>query len=144
MASVASQLIEEVTALAQRDSLEDAREICAVGTYFANNLRTYHKTRVSIFSKNLSATFLILKRIQRDIIVNVELFMYNTYYFCQNLIKFELFLQIFEKPLNIKFNENASRGNRVFPCGQRDRQTVGLTIRCDEADSPLRNFAKAP
>ena len=38
MASVASQLIEEVTAHAQRDSLEDAREICANGTYFLNNL----------------------------------------------------------------------------------------------------------
>jgi len=39
MASVASQLIEEVTAHAQRDSLKDAREICADGTYFRNNLR---------------------------------------------------------------------------------------------------------
>jgi len=40
MASVTSQLIEEVTAHAQSDSLEDAREICADGTYFPNNLRT--------------------------------------------------------------------------------------------------------
>jgi len=40
MASVASQLIEEVTAHAQSDSLEDARETCADGTYFPNNLRT--------------------------------------------------------------------------------------------------------
>ena len=40
MASVASQLIEEVTAHAQSDSLEDAREICADGTYFPNYLRT--------------------------------------------------------------------------------------------------------
>ena len=40
MASVASQLIEEVTAHAQSDSLEDAREICADGTYFPKNLRT--------------------------------------------------------------------------------------------------------
>ena len=38
MASVA--VIEEVTAHAQSDSLEDAREICADGTYFPNNLRT--------------------------------------------------------------------------------------------------------
>jgi hypothetical protein len=43
MASVASQLIEEVTAHAQRDSLTDAREICADGTYFPNNLRTFRK-----------------------------------------------------------------------------------------------------
>jgi hypothetical protein len=41
MASVASQLIEEVTAHAQSDSLEDAREICADGTYFPNNLVHY-------------------------------------------------------------------------------------------------------
>ena len=41
MASVASQLIEEVTTHVQRDSFEDAREICADGTYFLNNLRIY-------------------------------------------------------------------------------------------------------
>ena len=41
MASVASQLIEEVTAHAQSDSLEDVREICADGTYFPNNLRIF-------------------------------------------------------------------------------------------------------
>jgi len=40
MTSVASQLIQEVTAHAQSDSLEDAREICSDGTYFPNNLRT--------------------------------------------------------------------------------------------------------
>jgi len=44
MESVASQLIQEVTAHAQSDSLEDAREICADGTYFPNNLRTYNIT----------------------------------------------------------------------------------------------------
>jgi len=38
--AVASQLIEEVTAHEHGDSLEDAREICADGTYFPNNLRT--------------------------------------------------------------------------------------------------------
>ena len=42
MASVASQLIEEVTAHAQSAILEDAREICADGTYFPNNLRIFH------------------------------------------------------------------------------------------------------
>jgi len=41
MASVASQLIEKVTAHAQSDSLEDAREICADSTYFPNNLRIW-------------------------------------------------------------------------------------------------------
>jgi len=41
MASMASQLTEEVTAHAQSDSLEEAREICADGTYFPNNLRIF-------------------------------------------------------------------------------------------------------
>jgi len=41
MASVASQLIQEVTAHAQSDSLENAREISADGTCFPNNIRTY-------------------------------------------------------------------------------------------------------
>jgi len=41
MASVASQLMEEVTAHAQSDSLEDARERCADGTYFPNKLVYY-------------------------------------------------------------------------------------------------------
>jgi len=40
MASVASQLIEEVTAHAQSDSLEVARERCTDGTYFPNSLHT--------------------------------------------------------------------------------------------------------
>jgi hypothetical protein len=40
MVSVASRLIEKVTAHAQMDSLEDVREICADGTYFPSNLPT--------------------------------------------------------------------------------------------------------
>ena len=44
MASVASQLIQEVTAHVQRDSIKDAREIWADGTYFLNNLRILHIT----------------------------------------------------------------------------------------------------
>ena len=41
MASVASQLIEAVTAHAQSDSIDDVREICADCTYFPNNLSIY-------------------------------------------------------------------------------------------------------
>jgi len=55
MASVTSQLIEEVTAHAQRDSLEDVQEICADGTYFPNNLRridTYLKQKRIYFTRS--------------------------------------------------------------------------------------------
>ena len=41
MASVACHWIERVTAHAQRDSLDDARGICANGTYFLNISRTF-------------------------------------------------------------------------------------------------------
>ena len=47
MASAASQLIEEVTAHAQSDGLEDARGICADSTYFPNNLRNMIHNGVS-------------------------------------------------------------------------------------------------
>ena len=49
MGSVASQLIQEVTAQAQSDSLEDAREICADGTNFPNNLRITMHVKFSFF-----------------------------------------------------------------------------------------------
>jgi len=49
MASVASQLIEKVTAHAQSGSLEDGREICADGTYFPNNLHnSYSPFKLSL------------------------------------------------------------------------------------------------
>ena len=55
MASVASQLIEEVTEHAQSDSLEDAREICADGTYFPINLRTWKATILALLTVRNSA-----------------------------------------------------------------------------------------
>jgi len=56
MASMTSQLIEEVTAHAQSDSLEDAREICAEGTYFPNNLRI-----IIDVTMNFQYSFIIIK-----------------------------------------------------------------------------------
>jgi len=60
MAVVASQLIDEATAHAQSDRLEDAREICADSTYFQNNLRkifsnlyVYHLTCSECAKRNV-------------------------------------------------------------------------------------------
>ena len=50
MVSVASQLIEEITAHAQSDSLEAARETCAEGTYFPNNLHIYIKMQCCCYT----------------------------------------------------------------------------------------------
>jgi len=61
MASVASQLIEKVTAHAQSDSLDDAREICADGTYFPNNLHSSkHKAVEFVKCRELSVYILIV------------------------------------------------------------------------------------
>jgi len=48
MASVVSELIEEVAAHAQSDNLEDASEICTDGTYFRNNLRIRIMKRIVV------------------------------------------------------------------------------------------------
>ena len=73
---------------------------------------------------------LIVRSIQRDIIINV--FGYS----CKVpviligiLTKIELSRQIVEKYKNVKFHENSSNGSRVFPCGQADRRTDGRTDR---------------
>ena len=65
MASVASQLIEEVTAHAQSDSPEDVREICADSTYFPNNLRTWIILRSKMFtdSKEYRHYFITIRNI---------------------------------------------------------------------------------
>ena len=66
MASVASQLIEEVTAHAQCDSLEDAREICADGTYFPKNLRKRNTQSILIQQEHKLSRFTPTSGVHRD------------------------------------------------------------------------------
>jgi hypothetical protein len=73
----------------------------------------------------LSETFLILRRIQRDIIINVLGFTLSTIYSCLVLIILELYRQIFEKYSKTNFRENYSSGNRVVPSGQTDIKPTG-------------------
>ena len=68
MASLDSQLIEEVTAHAHSDSLEDARKICADGTYFPNNLHIYSTSTVLCIN-DCKLCFLLLFRVILDILV---------------------------------------------------------------------------
>jgi hypothetical protein len=101
---------------------------------------TEHKICVLIFSTNLSKTFLILRRIQRDIIINVYSYLRKVPII---LIKFQSKMkfsqQIFEKQTNIKFNENPSSGSQVVACGQTDRQTDRQTdIQTDRQTDRLK------
>jgi hypothetical protein len=83
-----------------------------------------HKTFVSIFTtKYLSGTFLILRKIHRDIIINVLGIHIKYRLFLSDLLKLEYYQQNFEVYSNIKFHENPFSGNGVVPCRRRDRQT---------------------
>ena len=99
---------------------------------------------VLIFSTNSSETFLILRKIQRDIAINVH----NTFS-CK--IGYPLFLSgfnetwifstdFFKKSANIKFHENSSSGSRVVPCGPADRRETHVT----KLTFPFRDFANWP
>jgi len=59
MASVASELTEKVTAHAQSDSVEDAREICADCSYFLNNPRIIYRKSTAIDGISYSSMFIL-------------------------------------------------------------------------------------
>jgi len=78
-------------------------------------------------------TFVIL-RIQWDIIINIHRYTSRVHYYCQILVKREVFRQIFEKSTNIKCYEIPSSGSRDIPFGRAWRI---LTV-------AFRSSAKAP
>ena len=81
--------------------------------------------RVFWFSLQISfKTFLILRRNQRDIVINVKTSLCQVpVIFCWILVKLELSRQIFEKVSNVKLHKNPSSGSRVVSCGRTDRRT---------------------
>jgi len=99
---------------------------------------TEHKMCVLISSTNLSETFLVLRRNDRDMIKSVLVFMYSSRCSCPILMKLEFFQQIFEKFLNIKLQETPSTGSRVVPCGRTDRRADKKLI------VAFGNFANSP
>jgi hypothetical protein len=89
---------------------------------------------VLIFSTNFVETFVILRRIQRDIMINVHRSSWqNTRYSCHILMKHEFSRQIFEIYWHIEFHENPRIEIRVVACGQ----TVMKKLICNRL-SPFR------
>jgi hypothetical protein len=77
------------------------------------------KTYVLIVSTTFVEIFLILRRIQRDVIImSVGL----SYYSCSVLMELEFSTRILEKYSNIKLHESPCSGSRVVPCVRTDRQ----------------------
>ena len=85
-----------------------------------------YKMCVLIFSTVLSETFLILRRIQRGIIIIVNRF--SCKFSSQNSFVFE-FVDRFLKSWNIKFHENSSALTPVLPIGRTDGQSDRHTER---------------
>jgi len=88
-----------------------------------------------IFPTILSETFLIIRRIKRDIIINVLKSLYKvTVILARFLLKFDFLERFLETDSNIKFNENPSSRSRVFPYRQ--------TVKHDEANVRLSQFCE--
>jgi len=101
------------------------------GTIFGNKVI---KQSVTIFCINLSEIFLILRRIQRDIIANVRKSSCKVLVILARFWRTLDFLHNFSRIPNIGFHENPSSDSRAIPCGRTDMTKVIVTS---------RNFANA-
>jgi hypothetical protein len=84
--------------------------------------------------------FLILRRIQQDMLITVDRSWCKVPVILVRLQwSFNFSLQVFEESSNIKFNQNPSSWSRVVTCGQTD----GLTD-MTKLMTTFRNFVNAP
>ena len=91
--------------------------------------------------QSLSETLLILRRIQRDIMIIALHIMYPL--FLSDFDEAWIFPTDFQKYSNIKFHENPSNGSRVVPCGRTDGRRGRQTDRT-KLIVAFRNFTNAP
>jgi len=96
---------------------------------------------VFFFFTNLSGTFLILRRIQRVTITNVQYMGLNVKYSysCQSLMELVFARQIFDKYPNSRSHKDPPNGNQIVHAEIRmDKQT----FRHVEVDSRFSQFCK--
>ena len=77
----------------------------------------------------LSETFLILRRIKRDIIIYVHRSSCQVTVILVRFYSTWISPQILGKYPNIKFHQNPSSGSRVVPCGQTEITTLFAILR---------------
>ena len=80
------------------------------------------KICVLVFSAISSVVFLIIRRIERYIIINAHRSSVKYPLFLSGFNETWTFRQIFRTKWDIKFHENPSSGNRVVSCGRTDGQ----------------------
>jgi hypothetical protein len=80
--------------------------------------------------------FFILRRIQRDVVLNVKTSSREVLFiFVGFLIELEFFQLSSDKCSKIKFYQNPSSGSRVVPCGRRDMTKLIFAFR-SSANAP--------
>jgi subtilase family serine protease len=93
------------------------------GTIFGEEV-TEHRICVSIFSINLFETFLIVKIIQRDIVINVKTYSCKvSIIFVGFYLNLNFLYTFSKKDPNIKVKQNSSSGSHVITCGRTDGTT---------------------
>ena len=101
-----------------------------------------HKMCVLIFSVTFDwNTSHSKKQLVRYCHKITDIFMQNTHYTFQLLIKLEFSQQIFEKYSTIHFHENLSSGSWVVPCGWADVMKLIVTF-CSFVNMPKNSYCK--
>ena len=112
------------------------------GTIFDKKLLDT-KCVICFFLQLLSAIFLTLRRIQRDMIKNVYRSACEVPLCLLEFNETGIFSTDFGKIVKcIKFHENSSSGGRVVSCGQTGGQPARQIDRPDEANSRLSQFCE--
>jgi hypothetical protein len=115
------------------------------GTIFGNKLLNT-KCVLCFYLQLLSETFLTVRKIQRDVVINMRTSSYKLSVIL-GIFKWNLnFMNRFSKKVNIGFNKNLFSESRVVPCGrtdeQIDRKTDRRTDRHNEVNSCFSQFCK--
>ena len=121
---------------------------CLPVQYFSTLSHKWHNSgkkvedmKCVLMLSTLFETFLFLRRIECDMIIDLYLSEYKASIIHQNLRKLVVSLHIFKKCPNLKFRENSSSGSQSVSCGCMDRWTDRQTD-TTKLIVTFHNFAK--